>query len=232
MAGEFSRRGNQRALNAAMSIAGQNGSNQGDIVATVNATISAGAVTSITCTALARSIPDGSLIMVVAQGANTGAGTGGGVDGAQPPDVYVVNGAAASGATSITVDSRTSLAHTIGDPIVVLCVPQTYLALNTATPADNALGTEYGATGYARQPVTWSLPTAADPPSTGNTALLTYGPMTAGTGSTISYGSLMDALSGGAADNQMAWWTLTTAKTPGANDSVTVAIQAATMTCT
>jgi hypothetical protein len=224
MSGEFSRKGNYVALNAAMSIGGATGSNQGDIVATVNATVTAGAQTSITTTALSRSIPDGALIMITAPG---------GCDAAQPPDVYVVNGAAAAAATSITVDSRTSLAHTVGDAITVVAYASVWLALNTATPADNALGTEYGATGYARQQCNLALPTAADPPSTQNTALLTYGPMSAGTGTAIPYASLMDALSptSNTAGNMLAWWTLTTSKTPGVGDSVTVAAGAFTMSC-
>jgi hypothetical protein len=115
--------------------------------------------------------------------------------------------------------------------------PGTYtswLALCTTAPTDSTLGTEYAATGYARQSVgAWAVPTAADPPQTQNPSLLTYGPFTAGTGATISYMALMDAVSGGTAlANMYAWWTATTAKTPALNDSAQVAAGALTMTCT
>jgi hypothetical protein len=124
-------------------------------------------------------------------------------------------------------------ARAVGDLIWVLQVPQPYLAgiTSVTAPLDNALGSEYAATGYARQPVTWSAPTAADPPVTGNTTLLTWGPMTASTGPTWHSLSLMDQLSGGTAANQLAWWTLAADKTPGVGDSVTTAIQGVTMSC-
>lgn len=109
-----------------------------------------------------------------------------------------------------------------------------YIALCTTAPADSSTGTEYGATGYARQAVAFTSPTAADPPVTSNTALLTFGPFTAGTGATITHAELTDQSAGAiTATTQMyAWWSLTTSKTPANGDSATVAIGAATLSFT
>ncbi len=222
MAGQFSRTGKQRAMNTALSIGGPSGSNLGDQVAAVSTAISAGttgttslATATVTTT---RSIPSGSVIIC---SSTTGTNV----------ESYTTSGSTASGATSITVVSQTSnKARASGDLIWVLQVPQPYVAMNSTAPTDSALGTEYGAGGYARQPVTWTLPTAADPTATQNTALLTFGPFPSGTGATLSNASLMDALSGGTASNMMAWWGLTANKTPGTNDSLTVAAAALTST--
>lgn len=108
-----------------------------------------------------------------------------------------------------------------------------FIALNSTAPTDSVLGGEYTATGYARQGVTWSAPTAADPPVTSNSGGQTYGPFTANTGATLSYASLMDTVTGGTALlDMMAWWTLTTPKTPANGDSATVAIGAITLSYT
>lgn len=134
--------------------------------------------------------------------------------------------------TTLTVTSQTAnRARVSGDLVWVLQVPQPYLALitNATAPLDNVLGSEYAAVGYARMPVTWSAPTAADPPVTGNTALITWGPMTSSTGAVLASLSLMELATAGTAANQMAWWTLAATKTPGVGDSVTTAIQGVTM---
>lgn len=115
--------------------------------------------------------------------------------------------------------------------------PSTYsgfVALTTTTPSDSTTGTEYAATGYARQAVAWSAPTAADPPVTSTTGQLTFGPFTAGTGSTISYGELTDQSAGAiTATTQMyAWWTFGTPKTPANGDSATIAVAALTLSFT
>lgn len=108
-----------------------------------------------------------------------------------------------------------------------------FIALNSTAPTDSTLGGEYTATGYARQSVAFSAPTAADPPVTSNSGGLTFGPFTANTGATLSYASLMDAVSGGTAlANMSAWWTLTTPKTPANGDSATVAVGAITLSYT
>jgi hypothetical protein len=211
-------------LNVALSIGGPSGSNLGDIVATITTAISAGtaATTSLVCSGgTSRSIPSGAVIIC---SSTTGTNV----------EAYLVNGAMASGVTTITVTSQTAnRARANGDLVWVLQVPQPYLALITSVtaPLDNALGSEYAATGNARQPVIWTAPTAADPPVTQNTALITWGPMTASTGPTLHSLSLMDALSGGTAANQLAWWTLAADKTPGVGDSVTMAAGGGTMSC-
>lgn len=217
MAGEFSRVGNGRALARALALLG---SSEADQIGTINATVAAGTtgVVSLTTTALSKAIPNGCVIVCVS---TTGTNV----------EAYTVGAAAAAAATAITVTSQTAnKARAVGDPIYILQF-SAYLALTTTAPTDNALGTEYAATGYARQAVAWTAPTAADPPVTQNTALITFGPFTAGTGSTIGYVELMDSLSGGTNLNMYAWWTLTTAKTPAVNDSATIAAGALTMSC-
>lgn len=109
-----------------------------------------------------------------------------------------------------------------------------YIALTTTAPTDSTIGTEYAATGYARQAVAWVAPTAADPPVTVTTAQLTFGPFTAGTGATISYGEMTDQSAGAiTATTQMyAWWTFATPKTPANGDSATIAAAALTLSFT
>src|SRR3984893_16377591 len=72
-----------------------------------------------------------------------------------------------------------------------------FIALNSTAPTDSTLGGEYTATGYARQSVALSAPTAADPPVTSNSGGLTFGPFTANTGATRSSGSVLQRGSGG-----------------------------------
>lgn len=102
----------------------------------------------------------------------------------------------------------------------------TYLALLTAAPGDTttlAGMTEYTATGYARQAVTWDTPTlnGSNVPETANDATVTFGPFTAGTGASITHAALVDAASGTSGDI-LAWWELDDARTPSTNDSVEV----------
>ena len=104
----------------------------------------------------------------------------------------------------------------------------TYIALLTAAPSDTttpATMTEYGATGYARQSCAWGAPAlnGSSVPETANTGILTFGPFTAGTGATVAYAALVEAVSGttGVIRN---YWTLDTARTPGVGDSITVAV--------
>lgn len=107
------------------------------------------------------------------------------------------------------------------------------IALCTTAPTDSALGTEYTATGYARQTFTPTAPSAADPPETHNSNLMTFGPFTAGTGATISHAEMMDVSSAGTALADMtAWWSLTVSRTPAVNDSLQVAIASGSLTAT
>lgn len=104
----------------------------------------------------------------------------------------------------------------------------TYLALLTAAPTDTstpATMTEYGATGYARQSVAWTTPAlnGSNIPETSNSALLTFGPFTAGTGSAITHCALVSS-SSGTSGSIFAWWSLDTSRTPTTNDSLQFAI--------
>ena len=105
-----------------------------------------------------------------------------------------------------------------------------YLALFTTTPTDTAAGTEYTATGYSRQSVTWSTPAlnGSNIMETSNSASVTFGPFTAGTGGTVSACGLYTAVTGG---TMLVWWTLDTNRTPGTNDSLQFAASALKLTC-
>lgn len=116
-----------------------------------------------------------------------------------------------------------------------------YLALCTAAPADaQSTGTismtEYAATGYSRQTVTFGTgaggagtpTTVGGVVTTANTAALSFGPFTAGTGTTITHAALVSASSGTTGD-LVAYWTLDTSRTPATNDSISVAIGALTL---
>lgn len=99
-----------------------------------------------------------------------------------------------------------------------------YLALLTSAPTDTttpATMSEYNPTGYSRQAVTWSTPAlnGSNVPESSNTATITFGPFTAGTGATISHCALVTSSSGttGTID---AWWSLDTSRTPSTNDSL------------
>lgn len=100
----------------------------------------------------------------------------------------------------------------------------TYLALLTAAPTDTttpATMTEYTATGYARVAVTWSTPAlnGSSIPETSNSGTVTFGPFTAGTGSTITHCALVSSASG-TSGSVWAWWSLDTSRTPSTNDSL------------
>jgi len=104
-----------------------------------------------------------------------------------------------------------------------------WLALLTATPLDTALTmaagsiTEYTATGYARQVFGPTSATAAEPSVISNTATITFGPFTAGTG----YAAIVDAVSGTSA-NIIACVALTASRTPATGDSLQAAASAFT----
>lgn len=109
-----------------------------------------------------------------------------------------------------------------------------YLALLTAAPTDSttpATMTEYGATGYSRQSVTWTTPAlnGSSIPETSNSATITFGPFTAGTGSTVSHCALVTSSSGTTGTIE-AWWSLDTSRTPGTNDSLQFAANALKIT--
>ena len=107
----------------------------------------------------------------------------------------------------------------------------TFLALCTTAPTDTALGAELTApttNGYSRQTITWTAP-MGDPSSTGNSALITFGPFTADLG-IVSHIMLMDVATAGVAANCLAYWTVDVVKDPANGDSITIAIGALVMT--
>jgi hypothetical protein len=106
-----------------------------------------------------------------------------------------------------------------------------YLALLTAAPTDTNLTmaavTEYGATGYARQVFGPTTATAAEPSVISNTGVITFGPMTAGTGAAVTHAAICDASSGTTA-NIIATVALTASRTPATGDSLAAAASAFT----
>ena len=111
----------------------------------------------------------------------------------------------------------------------------TYLALLTAAPSDTstvAALTEYGATGYARVAVTWGTAAlnGSSIPEIANSAAVSYGPFTAGTGAQITHCALVTSASGTSGEVRI-WWGLDTARTPSTNDSLEFAISALKITC-
>jgi hypothetical protein len=106
-----------------------------------------------------------------------------------------------------------------------------YLALLTAAPTDTNLTmaavTEYTATGYARQIIAFSAATAAEPSVIANSAVITFGPFTAGTGSAVTHAAVCDAVSGTTA-NIIGTVALTASRTPATGDSLQAAISSFT----
>lgn len=106
-----------------------------------------------------------------------------------------------------------------------------WIALLTATPTDTNLTmaavTEYAATGYARQVFGPTSATAAEPSVISNTATITFGPFTAGTGAVVTHAAICDAVSGTTA-NIIATVALTASRTPATGDSLQAAANAFT----
>ena len=113
----------------------------------------------------------------------------------------------------------------------------TYLALPTAAPATGAdltmaSETEFATTGggYARQPFLPGTPTSAAPSVLGNSATITFGPMTIAPGTT-TWAILTDTASG-TGGNVIASFLLANARTPLVGDSLTAAGGAFTISFT
>lgn len=99
-----------------------------------------------------------------------------------------------------------------------------YAALFTTATTEAGGGTEVAGGGYARQAVTFAVPTGG---STSNSAPVTFGPATAAWG-TVTHFAIMDAVSGG---NMLIHNALTTPKTIGVGDTATFATGNLTVTC-
>lgn len=109
----------------------------------------------------------------------------------------------------------------------------TYLALLTSAPTDSttlATMAEVTTSGYARQSITWSAPSAADPPETHNTNTITFGPFTADPPN-VTHWAVVSASSGTTGDFLM-WGAWTTARDAASGDSLQVAASALSMTAT
>jgi hypothetical protein len=102
----------------------------------------------------------------------------------------------------------------------------TYLALLTAapTPSSSTLSTisEYDGVGYSRQVVFWNSDPAVTPRVIGCTNGAHFGPITAGTGATITHWAVVSAGSGITGD-VLAQGDWATPRTPEVGDSLTVA---------
>lgn len=99
----------------------------------------------------------------------------------------------------------------------------TYLALLTAAPTDaTTLATmaELTATGYARQAVTWTVP-SGDPSVTSNSGAITFGPVSTDP-LNVTHAALVSAASGTVGDF-IYFWTLNVARDGISGDSFQVA---------
>lgn len=88
--------------------------------------------------------------------------------------------------------------------------------------------TEYTATGYARQPLTYGAATVAAPSVMATTGTPTWGPFTAGTGAIVRYILVVDTVSG--AGNVIDVIQLSADRTPATGDSLQAAVGAITST--
>jgi hypothetical protein len=132
-----------------------------------------------------------------------------------------------------TVGAQYALDYVTGRALPYTATRTTYLALWTAALSDtstNATAGEVSAAGYARQAVTWTAATSANPSQTQNSGVVTFGPFT-GLPGTITYCALVSSSSGTTGDFLM-WWQLNTAKTPALNESLQFAAGALYMTLT
>lgn len=84
--------------------------------------------------------------------------------------------------------------------------------------------TEYTATGYTRQAITWGTATVAKPSVMANTGTPTWGPFTAGTGAIVRYVLIVTTSSG--VGNVIDVIQLTADRTPATGDSLQGAVGA------
>lgn len=86
--------------------------------------------------------------------------------------------------------------------------------------------------GYARVAPTWGSASlnGSSVPEISNSAAITFGPFTAGTGAQITHCALVTSSSGTGGEVR-AHWALDTPRTPGTNDSLEFAIAGLKLTC-
>lgn len=107
----------------------------------------------------------------------------------------------------------------------------TYLALCSADPgkAPTVAGiSEIATSGYARQAVTWTAPTDADPSRTENEGAITFGPFTADPPN-VTHCALVTSASGTSGEVRKKW-TLDAAKDAALGESIQFADAALYMT--
>lgn len=132
-----------------------------------------------------------------------------------------------------TVGAQYALDYVTGRALPYTATRTTYLALLSAAPTDAstlATMTEISTSGYARQAVTWTAATSANPSVTQNSGTITFGPFTADPPS-ATHCALVSASSGTVGDFLM-WWTLTVAKDAATGESIQFAAAALVMTLT
>ncbi|TKK84702.1 hypothetical protein FDA94_29245 [Herbidospora galbida] len=102
----------------------------------------------------------------------------------------------------------------------------TYLALLTGNIADDALMSampEVTTAGYARQAVTWGAPSNARPSSAANSAVITFGPVTADMPVPVTYAALV-TVSTGTAGKIIHKWLLDAPQQPVNGQALQIAI--------
>jgi hypothetical protein len=107
-----------------------------------------------------------------------------------------------------------------------------YVALLTAAPTyttTNATMSETAMTGYARQAIAVTAPSAADPPETHNSGVLTFGPVT-GAMDTITHVAIVSSSSGTGGDF-LVWGALAVSRLPMSGDTIQVAASALSLSC-
>jgi hypothetical protein len=133
-------------------------------------------------------------------------------------------GQASSAGSKIGLDAKTGRAtQTARTTYAVLLTAAPTDATTMATMAEIATP---AASGYNRQPVTWTDPGATEASS--NSAALTFGPFTADLAA-ATHVALVSALTGTVGDF-IFYWTLDTARDPIIGDSIVFAIGALVMT--
>lgn len=109
----------------------------------------------------------------------------------------------------------------------------TYLALLTATVADDAAMTalpEVTTPGYARQAVTWGASTTARPSTTSNSAVVTFGPVTADMSVPVTHAVLV-TVNTGTAGQILAKWQLDAPQQPVNGQALQIASGKLTLNC-
>jgi hypothetical protein len=126
------------------------------------------------------------------------------------------------------VGAQLALNYVTGKAVPVATTRTTYLALLTSAPNDAssiANLAEVNTSGYARQAVSWTSASAANPVVVTNSTAVTFGPFSSAMAFPALYAALVSAGSGSSGDF-LFWWQLEFAIQAGQNESVQFAIGA------